>query len=104
MKELILVPLIFAWTLAASAAEPGQRPGYGVVEAVTPVQAPAPLAKRPAPIEESASSGASAPPRTVYRVRVRMDDGSVQVRELRAREFKAGDRVLLTNAGDVVPD
>ena len=96
MKKTTLIPLVLAWSFAASAADPEPRPGYGVVEAITPV--------RSAP--ESASTGASAPAHraALYRVRVRLDDGSLQVRTLRKPAFAAGDRVLLTNAGDVVPD
>ena len=33
-----------------------------------------------------------------------MPDGSVQYRDLDRPEFRAGERVLLTNAGDVLPD
>ena len=40
----------------------------------------------------------------MYRVAVRMPDGSVQYRDLDRPEFKVGDNVLLTNAGDIVPD
>ena len=74
------------------------QPGYGVVESVTPV--------RLAP-ERSAAAGGSAATkesRPRYRVAVRMPDGSVQYRDLDRPEFKAGDHVLLTNAGDIVPD
>ena len=101
LKTAAFLPLALV-SLAAFAAEPEQRPGYGVVEAITPVRS-AP-ASRSGP--ESASTGASAPaPRAaLYRVRVRLDDGSLQVRTLRKPAFAAGDRVLLTNAGDVVPD
>jgi hypothetical protein len=97
--------------LAASAALAGgekvvtpvptkqMRPGYGVVESVTPV--------RVAP-ERSAAAGGSASTkadsRPMYRVAVRMPDGSVQYRDLDLPEFKVGDNVLLTNAGDIVPD
>ena len=75
------------------------QPGYGVVESVTPV--------RVAP-ERSAAAGGSAtqaePARPMYRVAVRMPDGSVQYRDLDRPEVKVGDNVLLTNAGDIVPD
>ena len=85
--------LLALFCFAAWAEE--QRPGYGVVEAVTPVKQ-----------EASASTGSSAPSsaKGKYRVRVRMDDGTIQYRTLKKREFAAGDRVLLTNAGDVVPE
>jgi hypothetical protein len=39
-----------------------------------------------------------------YLVRVRMDDGSVQVRTVRRAEVRTGQRALITNAGDVVPE
>ncbi len=75
------------------------QPGYGVVESVTPVR----LAS-----ERSAAAGGTAAkdqhPRPMSRVVVRMPDGSVQYRDLDRPEFKAGDHVLLTNAGDIVPD
>ena|SRR5437899_3040064 len=75
------------------------QPGYGVVESVTPV--------RVAPERSAAAGGTAAknePARPVYRVAVRMPDGSVQYRDLDRPEFKVGDNVLLTNAGDIVPD
>ena len=56
----------------------------------------------------SAAAGGSAPGtpsgRPMYRVGVRMPDGSLQLRDLDKPEFKVGDNVLLTNAGDIVPD
>ena len=64
------------------------KPGYGVVQSVTPVQL--------------LSKNKSARP--VYRVAVRMPDGSIQRRDLDKPEFKVGDNVLLTNAGDILPD
>jgi hypothetical protein len=75
-----------------------QRPGYGVVESITRVSA--------APAEESASAGSSAPsrPRITYLVRVKLDDGSIQIRQLKKRSVAAGERVLITNAGDVLPE
>jgi hypothetical protein len=76
------------------------RPGYGVVESVREVQR--------LPRERSAAAGGSAPSareaRPVYRVGVRLADGTLQYRDLDKPEFKVGDNVLLTNAGDVVPD
>jgi len=79
-----------------------QGPGYGVVQSITPVRAE--------PAEESASAGSSAParPQTSYLVRVEMDDGSIQIRQLKARSVArgvaTGKRVLITNAGDVLPE
>jgi uncharacterized membrane protein len=75
-----------------------KRPGYGVVESVVAIRRPAQ--------QDSASTGASAPSRTryTYRLRVRLDDGTIQYRDIKADEFAVGDRVLLTNAGDVLPD
>lgn len=76
------------------------RPGYGVVESIRPVSL--------TPRERSAAAGGSAPSsdaaRPVYRVGVRLADGTLQYRDLDKPEFKVGDNVLLTNAGDVVPD
>ncbi len=42
--------------------------------------------------------------RAGYLVRVRMDDGSIQVRSVKRAEVKPGQRALITNAGDVVPE
>ena len=80
------------------------KPGYGRVESITEVR----VAKR----ERSAAAGGSAPStekgadaaRPAYRIGIRMADGSLQYRDLERREFKVGDDVLLTNAGDIVPD
>ena len=75
------------------------QPGYGVVESVTPV--------RVVPERSAAAGGTAAPQersKPMYRVAVRMPDGSVQYRDLDRPEFKLGDHVLLTNAGDIVPD
>src|SRR3954470_4528461 len=97
MRAALIFFLLALLSSAARAEE--QRPGYGVIEAITPVK-----------IEPSASSGSSAPSSSAvsmkgkYRVRVRLDDGTIQYRTLKKREFSTGDRVLLTNAGDVVPE
>lgn len=74
------------------------KPGYGVVESVTEVQ----LVERSAAAGGSARGARSARP--MYRIGVRMPDGSMQYRDLDKPEFKVGDKVLLTNAGDIVPD
>lgn len=76
------------------------KPGYGVVESVTPVRL---MPERSAAAGGSAAaSGARGKP--MYRVGVRLPDGSVQFRDLDKPEFRIGDNVLLTNAGDIVPD
>jgi hypothetical protein len=76
------------------------KPGYGVVASVTEVQ----LLSR----ERSAAAGGTAQDaqstRPMYRIGVRMPDGSIQYRDLDRPEFKVGDNVLLTNAGDILPD
>ena len=58
--------------------------------------------------ERSAAAGGSAQAaksaRPMYRIGVRMPDGSLQYRDLDKPEFKVGDNVLLTNAGDILPD
>ena len=90
MKRLLFV-LSFLAT-AAFAAEP--HPGYGVVKLVDRI-----------PAQESASAGASKPSSARYLVKVQLDDGSTQVRTIKGpHKLKAGDRVLVTNAGDVVRD
>lgn len=86
-----------ALLLAALPAVAGNDyPGYGVVQSI----------KRLSP-EPSASAGASAPGKkraATYLVRVKMDDGSVQVRQVKSRDVGVGQRVLVTNAGDVLPE
>ena len=90
--------------VVAPVASQQMKPGYGRVESITEVR----VAKR----ERSAAAGGSTPssekdadaPRPAYRVAVRMADGSLQHRDLAKPEFKVGDNVLLTNAGDIVPD
>jgi hypothetical protein len=104
--RLISVVLALTATAAVAAGEKvvtpvptkQMRPGYGVVESVTPVKVVT---------ERSAAAGGSVATeqaRPMYRVAVRMPDGSVQYRDLDRPEFKVGDDVLLTNAGDIVPD
>ena len=82
------------------------KPGYGVVESVTEVQLVRERQKESR--EPSAAAGGSAPGassgRPMYRIGVRMPDGSLQFRDLDKPEFRVGDNVLLTNAGDIVPD
>lgn len=107
MKAAILA-LLAAASAFAQTDEPvvapvpakAMKPGYGVVESVTPVQ----LASR----ERSAAAGGSARGETaflpMYRIGVRLPDGSMQYRDLDKPEFKVGENVLLTNAGDIVPD
>jgi uncharacterized OB-fold protein len=87
------------YALAADAPTPvaERRPGYGVVESVTPI--------RVAPAEESASAGSSSRGSAPgYLVRVKLDDGSIQIRQLKKRNVAVGKRVLVTNAGDVLPE
>lgn len=97
---LLATPAAFADEPAVTAVPTAQmKPGYGVVESITPVRLIG---------ERSAAAGGSAPAATegrpVYRVGVRMPDGSLQFRDLDKPEFRIGDNVLLTNAGDIVPD
>ena len=102
MKTLSLVAaLAAAIAFDALAAGGDSHPGYGVVESV----------KKLSPADTpSASTGASTPNRAPnrgsarYLVTVRLDDGTVQIRTVRRLEVRKGERVLVTNAGDVVPD
>lgn len=95
MRETVVAIALLA---AAPTFAQDLPPGYGVVESVTRI----PRAG------ESASAGASgprrAPGKAQYLVRVRMDDGSIQVRTVKRAEVKPGQRALVTNAGDVVPE
>ena len=82
------------------------QPGYGTVESIKPVIVVSPKA---AARERSAAAGGTAKAgeaggTPMYRVAVRMADGSVQLRDIDKPEVKVGEDVLLTNAGDVVPD
>lgn len=84
------------------------KPGYGVVESVTEVQVVPPRERQKDSRERSAAAGGSAQGersgKPMYRIGVRMPDGRMQYRDLDKPEFKVGDNVLLTNAGDIVPD
>ena len=75
------------------------RSGYGVVETVSEVRL---IRARSAAAGASAKDERDAHP--VYRLRIRMADGDVQYRDLDRPEFKAGDKVRLTNVGEVLPD
>jgi hypothetical protein len=113
MARSIAVVLAFAVvSVAAMAQETAvkpvaaeeMRPGYGVVESISEVRVVS--RQRSAAAGGSAASGndAQRSGRPAYRVAVRLADGSLQYRDLDKPEFKVGDNVLLTNAGDVVPD
>jgi hypothetical protein len=110
----VIIALALAFTALSAHADPvarervvtpvptkAMKPGYGVVESVTQVQVVPPR-------ERSAAAGGSAPGkpsgRPMYRFGVRMPDDSLQYRDLDKPEFKVGDNVVLTNAGDIVPD
>jgi hypothetical protein len=100
---LLLAPAALSADRAPAAATPRaeERPGYGVVESIVTLPA------REA--QASASAGASsgrpgAARKDRYLVRVRMDDGSIQIRSVEKREVRTGERVLVTNAGDIIPE
>ena len=97
-RKSALFSLLLACAAAVHAAPPG--PGYGKVQSIIPLQAQ--------PAEPSASAGGSSPskarPTQAYLMRIRMDDGRIQVRQVKRREVAVGQRVLVTNAGDVLPE
>ena len=98
----LLASRVFAGEpLVAPVPSTEMRPGYGVVESVAEVRV---APERSAAAGGSAPGAERAPARPMYRVTVRMPDGSRQVRDMDRAEFRAGDHVLLTNAGDIVPD
>ena len=105
MRGIVLIGLAFAAGAAAQTppavvaplAPQAMQPGYGVVERVAAVR----VGERSAAAGGSSAAGNARP---VYRLAVRMADGSLQYRDIDRPEFRPGDRVLLTNAGDVVPD
>lgn len=72
------------------------RLGAGTVESVSLVQTP--RAGPPA----SASTGGSVPVRPLYRVVVRMDDGSAQLIDQESNDYIVGDRVRITGSGRVI--
>ena len=79
---------------AVSTATPAPiayRPGNGVIESVS--------LERPAP---SAGAGGTVGSVGLYRMTVRMDDGSLQTVVQDNPNFRAGDRVQLTADGHVV--
>ncbi len=107
--------LLFAAAAAFAQDEPvvkpvppkDMKPGYGVVASVTEVQL---MSREPKESRQrsAAAGGGSAQGKTafqpMYRIGVRLPDGSMQYRDLDKPEFKVGDNVLLTNAGDILPD
>ena len=98
MAFRVLAIVLFMTVQTVWAAD--QAPGYGVVQSITRLPPSTPA-------ERSASTGSSSTPakrKTVYLVRVKMDDGSYQVREVAGVGVRVGQRVLVTNAGDVLPD
>jgi hypothetical protein len=105
LAALVVGANAFAQPQVPPIAPQSMQPGYGVVEEITPVQVRASRAgERSAAAGGSSSAPSSAPAKPAYRLKVRMPDGSVQHRDIDRPEFRPGDRVLLTNAGDVVPD
>ncbi len=105
VKALVL---LFAATTAL-AGEPvvspvptkEMKPGYGVVESVTEVQL---LSRERSAAAGGGSAQGATSTKPMYRIGVRMADGNLQVRDLDKPEFEVGDNVLLTNAGDILPD
>ena len=112
MKILLAVMLALGTTGALAQQEPAvapvktqeMRPGYGVVESIIEVRVISEEKRR----SPSAAAGGSAPSasegKPIYRVTVRLPDGTRQQRDLDKPEFQVGDNVLLTNAGDILPD
>ncbi len=95
-----VLAILFLAAVLGSAWAADQTPGFGVVQSI--IRLPPST-----PAEQSASTGSSSAPakrKTVYLVRVKMDDGSYQVREVAHSRVRVGQRVLVTNAGDVLPD
>ena len=91
----------FAQPAVAPVRTTDMQPGYGTVESIVPV--------RLLTHERSAAAGGSVAKgsldgRPAYRVTVRMADGTLQKRDVDNPEVRIGQDVLLTNAGDVLPD
>lgn len=80
------------------------RPGYGVVESITEVRVISEEKRRSRSAAAGGSTPSSSEGKPMYRVSVRLPDGSLQQRDLDKPEFQVGDNVLLTNAGDILPD
>jgi hypothetical protein len=111
MARATAVALAFAFVSGVAAAEEpvvkpipakDMHPGYGVVQSIQEVRVIS--GERSAAAGGSARVDAKREARPVYRVGVRLADGTLQYRDLDKPEFKVGDNVLLTNAGDVVRD
>jgi len=90
----VLISCFFfdAWPAMAA----NDYPGYGVVQSIKPL--------KPEPSASAGSSSPGKPARETYLMRIRMDDGRIQVRQVKKREVKIGQRVIVTNAGDVLPE
>jgi hypothetical protein len=105
--RLTLIALVVAATGTFAAGEKvvtpirakEMQPGYGVVQSVTRVRV-----QRERSAAAGGSAGSAERARPMYRVAVRLPDGSLQYRDLDRPEFNVGDNVLLTNAGDILPD
>ena len=87
-------PVVVPGAVVVAPATPVQRtlpfrPGWGVVESVAIL--------RPYPVTSSSAGASSA----VYRIGVRMDDGTVQNFDV-DRNMSIGDRVELTADGRVI--
>jgi len=79
------------WTPQSDINQPfAYRTGTGVVESVT--SAPKPF---------SAAAGGSAP-ETLYRLKIRTDDGRTQYLDTDSTDFRAGDRIRLTDERQIV--
>ncbi len=94
--------LALALLCAAPALQAADRyPGYGVVQSITPIG--------PEQQTQSASAGSSSPRSTRpaahgYLIKVKMDDGRYQIRQVEKKRVRVGERVLVTNVGDVLPE
>jgi hypothetical protein len=80
---------------SASAGASASRPGFGIIESISLVNAPTPAS--------AAAGGTGAPVATgPYRLTLRMDDGAMQTMVVDSRAFLVGDRVQVLPDGRLI--
>ncbi|HJY77270.1 MAG TPA: hypothetical protein VKE95_11595 [Burkholderiales bacterium] len=94
--------------VAISPIEQPYRAGTGVVQAVTPAPKAVVAGPGSSPGNAAAPMASARSPATVsqaemQRLRIRMDDGRTLYVDTPSREFKAGERVLLSDANEIRP-
>lgn len=115
VAPIAVLTALFAGCASRGPAEPASpvaikpieqpyRAGTGVVQAVTP--APRAVVAGPAATTSAAPATSARSPAVIsqtemQRLRIRMDDGRTVYVDTPSREFKAGERVLLSDANEI---